>query len=113
MKFITLLTLLVSFSANSSDELKAVANLIFVSNTGIEAGKMCIGDSACHTWSTFIEYDAEIKQVISGAETDTRLKVIYARHSSTEVDMLDVTVNFKRLNPNNKLGAQYQIISIE
>lgn len=113
MRLIALLTLLISFSVISSDETVAVVDLTFITDTEIESGKMCFDEKHCQTWSTFILYKAELKNLISGLKTGQYFKIIYGRHSYNENAIENVKVYLKKLEPNNKFGAKYQVIRLE
>ncbi|WNC71647.1 hypothetical protein RGQ13_16195 [Thalassotalea psychrophila] len=112
MKFIALvLSALISLSAYSSEDLKVVADLKFLSDTGVESTKMCI-DGGCDAWATFYLYELDVKKVLSGELADNKFKVIYGRHAEVKADMNSVVVVLHQLKGPQNHNAQYQVLQI-
>ncbi|WP_285162835.1 hypothetical protein [Shewanella goraebulensis] len=114
MKKLIVLTLcFFSYFTFASDDVKIRADLEFITNTNVESGKLCFGDSECTTYSTFYLFNTRVHNVILGDVVDGSFKVIYGQHALIEQDITDVVLTLKKLDENNQFGALYQVVSIE
>ena len=112
-KLIVLTLYFFSYFTFASEDVKIRADLVFISNTNVESGKLCFGDSECTTYSTFYLFNAKVHNVIVGDVIDGPFKVIYGQHALIEQDINDVVLTLKELDENNQFGAIYQVVSIE
>ncbi|TLU61096.1 hypothetical protein FE810_15600 [Thalassotalea litorea] len=112
-KLIALTLCFLSYFTFASEYVKVRADLLFITNTNVESGKLCFGDSECTTYSTFYLFNAKVHNVILGDVMDGSFKVIYGQHALIEQDINDVVLTLKELDENNQFGALYQVVSIE
>jgi hypothetical protein len=100
-------------AAAEQADLLAVVDLIFVRESDQTALNKCSGDekSACDVWATYYLWEARVRRVLAGVETEKRFMVLFGRHSLVKRNRRRVTVAMKRLEPGSESGARYEVIA--
>jgi hypothetical protein len=109
---IVALFLLPAFPAHElhAQDLVAVVDLEFLKETDQVAGYLCLGEDNCFPWAHHYLWEAKIRKVISGTESEERFLVVFGAHALKKQDLQNIAAIMKKLEPGAYGDARYQIL---
>jgi hypothetical protein len=98
----------------AQEEVIAIVDLKFIRDTGKPAGYLCFGDqeSDCSVHATYYLWQATVRKILRGEESQKRFLVLYGRHALVRKDLRRQTVVLKRLDADAMAGARYEVVDV-
>ena len=92
-----------------AQDLVALVDLKFLAETDKVARVLCLGEDNCFPWAHHYLWEAKVRRIISGEETERRFLVLFGAHALKKQDFRGIVAAMDRLESNAPSEARYQI----
>lgn len=99
----------------TAEDFVAIVDLKFLKETDQVAAVLCLGmtDDDCFPWAHHYLWEAKVRKVIRGTNTEKRFLVLHGRHALKKKDLRGVIALMKPLEEASPTGARYQLFAGE